>query len=92
MTSPIIRTGPGSCQVLARLLLAQGDAAAAGALLDRLDTAAASRRRIGSVIEIRAIRAMALAALGDEAGAMAAGLTLSLGFRDSPGLRRRGRP
>jgi LuxR family maltose regulon positive regulatory protein len=58
--------------VLARLLLAQGDAAAAGALLDRLDAAAAGQERIGSVIEIRAIRAMALAALGDEAGATAA--------------------
>ena len=58
--------------VLARLLLAQGDAAAAGALLDRLDAAAAGQQRVGSVIEIRAIRAMALAALGDEAGATAA--------------------
>src|SRR5690348_1704505 len=58
--------------VLARLLLAQGDAAAAGALLDRLDAAATDQERIGSVIEIRAIRAMALAALGDGAGATAA--------------------
>jgi LuxR family maltose regulon positive regulatory protein len=58
--------------VLARLLLAQGDAAAAGALLDRLDAAATDQERIGSVIEIRAIRALALAALGDEAGATAA--------------------
>jgi LuxR family maltose regulon positive regulatory protein len=58
--------------VLARLLLAQGDAAAAGALLDRLDAAAAGQQRIGSVIEIRAIRAMTLAALGDEAAAIAA--------------------
>jgi LuxR family maltose regulon positive regulatory protein len=57
--------------VLARLLLAQGDAAAAGALLDRLDAAAAAQQRIGSVIEIRAIRALALAALGDEVGATA---------------------
>jgi LuxR family maltose regulon positive regulatory protein len=58
--------------VLARLLLAQGGAAAAGALLDRLDAAAVGQQRVGSVIEIRAIRAMALAALGDEAGATAA--------------------
>jgi LuxR family transcriptional regulator, maltose regulon positive regulatory protein len=43
-----------------------------GELLDRLDAAAAGQPRIGSVIEIRAIRAMALAALGDEAGATAA--------------------
>jgi LuxR family maltose regulon positive regulatory protein len=58
--------------VLARLLLAQGDAAAADALLDRLDVAAAGMQRAGSLIEIRAIRAMALAALGDEPGAVAA--------------------
>jgi len=58
--------------VLARLLLARGDAAAAGALLDRLDAAAARQQRTGSVIEIRAIRALAFAALGDEAGATAA--------------------
>jgi LuxR family maltose regulon positive regulatory protein len=58
--------------VLARLLLAQGDAAAADALLDRLDVAAAGLQRAGSLIEIRAIRAMALAALGDEPGAVAA--------------------
>jgi LuxR family maltose regulon positive regulatory protein len=58
--------------VLARLLLAQGDAAAADALLDRLDVAAAAQQRAGSLIEIRAIRAMAHAALGDEAAAIAA--------------------
>jgi LuxR family maltose regulon positive regulatory protein len=58
--------------VLARLLLAQGDAAAAHALLDRLEGAAVSQERAGSLIEIRAIRAMALTALGDEPGAIAA--------------------
>jgi LuxR family maltose regulon positive regulatory protein len=58
--------------VLARLLLAQGDATAADALLDRLEDAAVSQERAGSLIEIRAIRAMALAALGDEAAAIAA--------------------
>jgi LuxR family transcriptional regulator, maltose regulon positive regulatory protein len=58
--------------VLARLLLAQGDAAAADALLDRLDVAAAAQQRAGSLIEIRAIRAMVHAALGDEAAAIAA--------------------
>jgi LuxR family maltose regulon positive regulatory protein len=56
----------------ARLLLAQGDAVAADALLDRLESAAAGQQRAGSLIEIRAIRAMALAALGDEPGAVAA--------------------
>jgi ATP/maltotriose-dependent transcriptional regulator MalT len=58
--------------VLARLLLAQGDAVAADALLDRLEGTAAGQQRVGSLIEIRAIRAMALAALGDEPGAVAA--------------------
>jgi LuxR family maltose regulon positive regulatory protein len=58
--------------VLARLLLARGDAAAAHALLDRLEGAAVSQERAGSLIEIRAIQAMALAALGDEPAAIAA--------------------
>jgi len=58
--------------VLARLLLAQGDAAAAHALLDRLEGAAVSQERAGSLIEIRAIRAIVLTALGDEPGAIAA--------------------
>jgi LuxR family maltose regulon positive regulatory protein len=58
--------------VLARLLLAQDRADLALALLDRLETAAAGQQRAGSLIEIRAIRAMALAALGDEAAAIAA--------------------
>ena len=47
------------------------------ALLDRLDRAAAAQNRAGSLIEIRAIRAMALSALGDETGATAA-LTTAL--------------
>jgi LuxR family maltose regulon positive regulatory protein len=57
--------------VLARLLLAQGRADLAVALLDRLDDAAAGQNRAGSLIEIRAIRAMARYALGDETGATA---------------------
>jgi LuxR family transcriptional regulator, maltose regulon positive regulatory protein len=57
--------------VLARVLLAQGDAARALALLDRLDLAAAGQHRVGSLIEIGAVRAMALEALGDEAAATA---------------------
>jgi len=58
--------------VLARLLLVQGDVAAAEALLDRLEDAAAGQQGAGRLIEIRAIRAMALAARGDEPGAIAA--------------------
>ncbi|HEX3308046.1 MAG TPA: LuxR C-terminal-related transcriptional regulator, partial [Streptosporangiaceae bacterium] len=58
--------------VLARLLLAQERADLALPLLDRLETAAAVQQRAGSLIEIRAIRALALAALGDEAAAIAA--------------------
>jgi LuxR family maltose regulon positive regulatory protein len=41
------------------------------ALLDRLDLAAAGQHRVGSLIEIGAVRAMALEALGDEAAATA---------------------
>ena len=63
--------------VLARLLLAQDHPDLAVALLDRLDRAAAAQNRAGSLIEIRAIRAMALSALGDETGATAA-LTTAL--------------
>jgi LuxR family maltose regulon positive regulatory protein len=58
--------------VLARLLLAQERADLALPLLDRLETAAAAQQRAGSLIEIRATRALALAALGDEAAAIAA--------------------
>ena len=63
--------------VLARLLIAQDHPELAVALLDRLDRAAAAQNRAGSLIEIRAIRAMALSALGDETGATAA-LTTAL--------------
>ena len=56
--------------VLARLLLAQDDAGPALVLLDRLDAAAAAQRRDGSLIEIRALRALALAAAGDDAEAV----------------------
>ena len=58
--------------VLAQLLLAQDRPDQALALLDRLDGAAATQGRIGSLVEIRALRAMALAALGDDTGATAA--------------------
>jgi len=58
--------------VLARVLLAQGHQARALALLDRLHAAAAAQDRTGSLIEIGALRALALAANGEEAAAIAA--------------------
>ena len=58
--------------VLARLLLAQDRPGQALALLDRLYAAAAAQHRTGSLIEAGALRALALAASGDEAGAVAA--------------------
>ena len=58
--------------VLARVLLAQGEAERALALLNRLNAAAAARDRTGSVIEVGALRALALAATGEEAAAVTA--------------------
>jgi LuxR family maltose regulon positive regulatory protein len=58
--------------VLVRVLLAQNDPGAALALLQRLLGAAASQDRVGSIIEIQALRALALAACGDHAGAVGA--------------------
>ena len=52
--------------VLARVLLAQHRPGEALALLQRLHAAAASQARMGSVIELRALQALALAASGDE--------------------------
>jgi LuxR family maltose regulon positive regulatory protein len=66
--------------VLARVLLAQDLPGPALALLDRLHAAAAAQDRAGSVIEIQALRALALAASGDEGAAvnaLAAALTLA---------------
>jgi LuxR family transcriptional regulator, maltose regulon positive regulatory protein len=56
--------------VLARVLLAQDRPGQALALLDRLHAAALSQDRIGSVIEAGALRALALAAGGEEAAAV----------------------
>ena len=56
--------------MLARVLLAQDRPGLALALLDRLHAAALAQDRIGSVIEIGALRTLALAASGDEAGAV----------------------
>ena len=58
--------------VLARVLLAQNDPGPALTLLQRLLDAAASQGRTGSIIEIQALRALALAARGDHAGALGA--------------------
>ena len=58
--------------VLARVLLAQNDPGPALTLLQRLLDAAASQGRTGSIIEIQALRALALAARGDHASALGA--------------------
>ena len=58
--------------VLARVLLAQGRPGQALALLDRLHAGAVAQGRTGSLIETGALRALALAATGDEAGAVTA--------------------
>jgi LuxR family maltose regulon positive regulatory protein len=58
--------------VLARVLLARAEPARALGLLDRLDALAESQGRAGSVIEIRALRALALQAAGDHQGALTA--------------------
>jgi LuxR family maltose regulon positive regulatory protein len=51
--------------VLARVLIAQGRSAQALGLLDRLLASARGQGRTGSIIEIRALRALALAGTGD---------------------------
>jgi LuxR family maltose regulon positive regulatory protein len=56
--------------VLARVLLAQDRPGAALGLLERLRAAAAAQGRTGSVIEIQALRALALATAGDEDAAV----------------------
>ena len=56
--------------VLARILLAQDRPGQALALLDRLHVAAVAQGRTGSLIETGALRALALAATGDEAAAV----------------------
>ena len=62
----------GGHLVLARVLLAQGEAERVLALLGRLHAAAAAQDRAGSLIEIGALRALALAATGEEAAAVTA--------------------
>ena len=66
--------------VLARVLLAQDRAGLALSLLERLLAAAVSQRRTGSIIEIRALHSLALAAAGDKdvaVDALAEALTLA---------------
>ena len=60
----------GGHLVLARVLLAQGEAERALALLGRLRAAAAAQDRAGSLIEIGALRALALAARGEQRAAV----------------------
>jgi LuxR family transcriptional regulator, maltose regulon positive regulatory protein len=57
--------------VLARVLLAEQAPKQAQGLLERLQAQAAAQDRTGSLIEIQALRALALAAGGDQAGALA---------------------
>jgi LuxR family maltose regulon positive regulatory protein len=56
--------------VLARVLLAQDRPAPALGLLERLHAAAAAQGRAGSIIEIQALLALALAVRGDEEAAV----------------------
>jgi LuxR family maltose regulon positive regulatory protein len=66
--------------VLARVLIAEGRADRALCLLDRLHALAVTQKRTGSVIELRALQALSLAALGREAaalGALASAVTLA---------------
>ena len=66
--------------MLARVLLAQARPGPALALLDRLHATAAAQARVGSLIEIGALRALALAASGDAdraVDALAEALTLA---------------
>jgi LuxR family maltose regulon positive regulatory protein len=58
--------------VLARVLLAQNDPGAALTLLQRMLGTVARQGRAGSIIEIGALRALALAASGDHASALGA--------------------
>ena len=66
--------------VLVRVLLAEGRPGQALALLDRLHAAAAAQDRTGSLIEAGALRALALAAIGEDVAAvqnLAEALTLA---------------
>jgi ATP/maltotriose-dependent transcriptional regulator MalT len=62
----------GEYLLLARVLLAGGQPERALGLLERLHDLAATQARTGSVIEVRALQALALDAVSDQAGALAA--------------------
>jgi LuxR family maltose regulon positive regulatory protein len=70
--------------VLARVLLAKNDPGSAVTLLQRLAGAAARQGRTGSSIQIQALRALALAACDDHAGALGA-LTEAVTLARRPG-------
>src|SRR6266536_1301040 len=61
------------------VLVAQNHPGPAPGLLDRLHAAAAAQGRAGSVIEIQVLRALALAASGDETAAAGAPMGVLLG-------------
>ncbi|HYA50436.1 MAG TPA: LuxR C-terminal-related transcriptional regulator [Streptosporangiaceae bacterium] len=58
--------------VLVRVLLAHGRPGQARELLERLHTVATAQQRTGSLIEVQALQALALAGSGQEAGAVTA--------------------
>jgi ATP/maltotriose-dependent transcriptional regulator MalT len=62
----------GEYLVLARVLLAHDRPDQALGLLERVHGRAAAQARTGSVLEVRALQALALNGVGDEAGAVAA--------------------
>jgi LuxR family maltose regulon positive regulatory protein len=69
--------------VLARVLLAGQRPDAALRLLARLHAAAAAQQRMSSVIEVRALQGLALQAVGDQPGALAAlAEALALGWSE----------
>src|SRR6185437_3310637 len=78
---------PDYPRVLARILLAQNNPGPALTLLQRLLAAATIQGRTGSIVEIQALRALALAASGDRAGALGA-LTEAVTLADRHGYVR----
>ncbi|HEX2156063.1 MAG TPA: LuxR C-terminal-related transcriptional regulator [Actinomycetes bacterium] len=60
----------GDHLVLARVLLARAQPEQALRLLERLDTLAASQGRTGSLLQVRALRSLALQAAGDHQAAL----------------------
>jgi LuxR family transcriptional regulator, maltose regulon positive regulatory protein len=69
--------------VLARVLLAQQHPDQALGLLGRLGDLAAAQQRAGSVLEVRALQALALQAVGDQQGALVTlAEALALGWQE----------